>query len=308
MRTALAHGIDVSTHQGKIDWAKAEASGMVDFVFIRIGYRGYGKSGIIREDKWFKANIEGAIANGIKNIGTYFYGTPINKEEAKEEALWCVEKLKPYKKYINLGVVFDFEGWTNPEYRTYGISEAQRTANCKAFNEVIHNAGYITMLYGSKAYIRTKFDIDSINDYIWLAAYPKKPDKNNPPSIGAYDKRVAIWQYSSSGKVDGINAKVDLNYMYINPIEDTKTETGAEKMATIELPYVRYGSEGEHVGTLQRLLNSYGYKDEDGNALKVDKKAGTKTIYAFTEYQKDHPECGEPDGVCGVKGWNSILK
>lgn len=303
----LMHGIDVSTHQGNIDWSKVKASGKADFVIIRIGYRGYGKSGIIKEDKWFKANIEGAIANGIKNIGTYFYATSLNESEAKEEASWCVEKLAPYKNYINLGVVFDFEGWTNPEYRTYGISEAQRTANCKAFNEVIHNAGYITMLYGSKAYIRTKFDIDSITDYIWLAAYPSKPDKNNPPSIGSYDKRVAIWQYSSSGRIDGINAKVDLNYMYINPTKST-VETESEKMATITMSYVRKGSKGAHVGTAQRLLNSYGYKGKDGKVLSVDNNAGNNTIHALKGYQKDHPECGVVDGIGGIKFWNAILK
>jgi GH25 family lysozyme M1 (1,4-beta-N-acetylmuramidase) len=301
----LKQGIDVSTHQGKIDWAKVKASGMVDFVFIRIGFRGYS-NGIIKEDKWFKANIEGAIANGIEMIGGYFFTTALNAEEAKEEALWCAEKLAPYKEHVNLGVVFDLEGYGNPAYRSYGISKEQRTANYKAFSETLKKEGYSGLIYGSKAYVKSKFDIDDIKDYIWLAVYPKAPDKNNPPSIGKYDSRVAIWQYSSSGRVAGINAKVDLDYMYINPTSSQVT-TVTEKVATVGLFYVRKGSTGAHVKTLQILLNAHGYRGKDGKPLTVDGNVGTNTIYAFTEYQKDHPECGKADGVCGVLGWKSLL-
>lgn len=97
-------GVDVSAHQGKINWAKVKESG-VDFAMIRVGYRGY-ETGKIMEDAYFKQNASGAAANGIK-VGIYFYSAAINETEALEEAAWVVSKIAPYK--ITYPVVFDFE-------------------------------------------------------------------------------------------------------------------------------------------------------------------------------------------------------
>ncbi len=286
----LKHGIDVSTHQGEIDWAKVKASGMADFVIIRIGYRGYGASGIIKEDKWFKANIEGAIANGIKHIFGYFFSTSLNEDEGAEEAQWCLDKLEPYKDKIEPIIVFDYEGWKNTDYRTYGISEEQRTANYKAFTEVINAAGYEGLIYGSKAYIRTKFDVDSIDELMWLAAYPAKPDPENPPSIGTYDSRVAIWQYSSSGKVDGINAKVDLNYMYID-IFSNKADGNPYTVPTRTIYLGNSKLTAEDIKWLQWELV------EDGYEIEINGELNKITIAALRDYQYNHGL--EVDGKCG---------
>lgn len=97
-------GIDVSAHQGEIDWARVKASG-VDFAMIRVGYRGY-ETGKIMEDSQFKRNASQAAANGIK-VGIYFYSAAINETEALEEAAWVVSKIAPYR--ITYPVVFDFE-------------------------------------------------------------------------------------------------------------------------------------------------------------------------------------------------------
>lgn len=97
-------GIDVSAHQGTIDWAKVKASG-VDFAMIRVGYRGY-ETGRIMEDSQFKRNASQASANGVK-VGIYFYSAAINETETLEEAAWVVSKIAPYR--ITYPVVFDFE-------------------------------------------------------------------------------------------------------------------------------------------------------------------------------------------------------
>ena len=97
-------GIDVSAHQGVIDWSQVKASG-VDFAMIRVGFRGQTQ-GSIFEDKYFKSNVTGAIKNGIK-VGIYFYSTAISEEEALEEAAWVVNKIAPYN--ITYPVVYDFE-------------------------------------------------------------------------------------------------------------------------------------------------------------------------------------------------------
>ena len=82
-------GIDVSAHNGKINWAAVKAAG-VDFAIIRCGFRGQSV-GKIYEDAYFKTNVSGAAANGIK-VGIYFYSTAINENEAFEEAAWVISK------------------------------------------------------------------------------------------------------------------------------------------------------------------------------------------------------------------------
>lgn len=99
----VRRGIDVSEHQLEIDWAQAAAD--IDFAFIRLGYRGYTEGGLF-EDPYFKANIEGAIANGL-DVGVYFFSQAVNVQEAIEEAEFVLERIREYD--ISLPVVFDWE-------------------------------------------------------------------------------------------------------------------------------------------------------------------------------------------------------
>ena len=117
-------GIDVSHHQGRIDWAQVKASG-VEFAIIRVGYRGQTSGGIY-EDAYFKTNMKGAIANGIK-VGAYFYSTAINETEALEEAAWVVKKIAPYS--ITYPVVYDFEDFNSKRCANVGGAEATKNAN-----------------------------------------------------------------------------------------------------------------------------------------------------------------------------------
>lgn len=289
MSKVLARGIDVSTHQGTIDWVKVKASGMADFVFIRIGFRGYGSSGKLNEDKQFKANIKEASEQNIP-IGLYFYSTAINEAEAIEEANFILERIGDYK--VELPIVYDFEGWRNKEYRTYGITDEQRTANYIAFTDTINAAGYEGLIYGSKAYIRTKFDVDNLDELMWLAAYPNpsKVDPENPPSIGAYDSRVAIWQYSSKGRIDGINVDVDLDYMYID-IFDDKTDKNPYAVPTRTLYLGNSKMTEEDIKWLQWELK------EDGYDIEIDGVFTKTTTAILRDYQFNHGL--EVDGKCG---------
>ena len=117
-----SNGIDVSSHQGRINWAQVAASG-VDFAIIRCGFRGQSV-GAIYEDAYFKTNVAGAAANGIK-VGIYFYSTAINENEALEEAAWVVKKISTYR--ITYPVVYDFEDFG--AYRCSGVGGAQATSN-----------------------------------------------------------------------------------------------------------------------------------------------------------------------------------
>jgi len=208
-------GIDVSKWQGKIDWKKVAESG-IKFVFVRVGNRGL-TSGKISEDPYWKQNIEGALAVGL-DVGAYIYCTSINEVEATEEAIFILERIAPYK--ITMPVVFDYEGISNHNNRNYGMSMAQITALYHVFAELVEKSGYSSLMYGSKAYLPKKFDLANTDDLLWVARYAGKTsvldDEKYFPHISGYDDRIAIWQYANNGTVPGINAKVDLNYMYID--------------------------------------------------------------------------------------------
>lgn len=309
----LYRGIDVSTHQNKIDWERVKATNSVDFVMIRIGFRG-SKDGIIEEDKYFQHNIDGASKNGFM-IGAYFFSTAINEYEAIEEAKYCIEKLKKYD--IKFPVVYDLEGYDKPAYRSYGISKTIRTNNCKAFITTLANAGYTTMIYGSKGHIRSKYNLDALDNFpIWVATYPSDATlatldfDTYRTNLGKYTDNIVMWQYSNRGRIDGINAKVDMDVVYVDipklkptmPKEDTYT-----KMVTVDLPVLKKGVNGEAVEAFQILMNYYGYTDNNGKPLEVDSQYGNCCIQSSSKYQVDHPECGTPDGMVGAKTWTSCL-
>lgn len=194
-------GIDVSKHQGEIDWAQVAADG-IEFAFIRVGNRGYG-TGAIVEDPQFAANIVGASTNGIK-VGVYFFSQAITVEEAQEEAKFVLDKIAPYK--ITCPVVLDVEKVSDSEARMNKISKEQRTANTIAFLEAIETAGYKSMLYHNMEMGTLMLDMTQLEDYEkWFAYYNK--DIYYPYEFG-------VWQYSDKGKVNGINTNVDLNISF----------------------------------------------------------------------------------------------
>ena len=248
----VSYGVDVSKYQGKIDWKKAKAAG-VDFAMIKLGGRGYG-TGIIYEDEYFKANIEGAIANGIK-VGVYFFSQAITIEEAIEEASFCIALLKNYN--IDYPVCFDFEqGTDHPENpslirRTYAAMKAGTltkellTEITCAFCNTLENSGYDSMIYASRnSWKGARWDGKFLNENYrtWLAVWYKNGSSSMLPTFGTgntnlgntfksksyeywptfqidgkTDSQFLMWQYSEKGSIDGINASVDLDMcMYIS--------------------------------------------------------------------------------------------
>lgn len=194
-------GIDVSKHQGEIDWAKVAADG-VEFAFIRVGNRGYG-SGAIVEDPQFETNIVGAITHGIK-VGVYFFSQAITVEEAQEEAQFVLEKVAPYK--VTCPIVLDVEKVSDSEARMNKISTEQRTANTLAFLKAVETAGYKTMLYHNMEMATMKLDMTQLEQYQkWFAYYNKEL---------YYPYAYDVWQYSDKGKVDGIDGEVDMNISF----------------------------------------------------------------------------------------------
>lgn len=194
-------GIDVSAHQGKINWAAVKAAG-VEFAMIRCGFRGYG-TGAICEDAYFKTNVAGATANGIK-VGIYFYSAAINENEAVEEAVWVISKIKTYR--ITYPVVYDFEDYQR--YRCANVDGAQATKNAHTFLNLIRQAGYDPMMYANKSDLTSRISRSAFSGYkMWLAHYTSQTD---------YSGSYQMWQYTSKGSVSGISGYVDMNIAYFS--------------------------------------------------------------------------------------------
>lgn len=200
----LTYGIDVSTHNGYINWQQVEKT--QDFAIIRIGYRGY-QYGTLQEDNRYIQNLMGAQSAGIK-IGAYFYTQAINEDEAREEANWMADRLSKYN--ITYPVIIDTEYSKDKTGRADNISVEQRTKNMLAFIETIQNRGYKGAIYASKYWLKDMLDEDKLaNCDIWVAHYTN--DINNTTD---YDRPYAMWQYTSNGVVQGINGDVDMNVCY----------------------------------------------------------------------------------------------
>lgn len=195
-----SNGIDVSAHQGRINWAQVAASG-VQFAIIRCGFRGQ-TAGSIYEDAYFKTNVAGAAANGIK-VGIYFYSTAVNENEALEEAAWVVKKISTYR--ITYPVVYDFEDFG--AYRCAGVGGAQATSNALTFLNFVRANGYEPMMYANKSDITTRMSRGSFNCKFWLAHYTSQTD---------YKGSFNMWQYTSRGSVPGIAGNVDMNVAYFS--------------------------------------------------------------------------------------------
>jgi len=192
-------GIDVSSHQGEIDWQAVKNAG-VQFAFIRAGYRGY-ESGKLIEDEYFDRNMQGAMDAGLP-VGVYFFSQAITAEEAREEAQLTLSMMEGYD--VELPVVFDWEVITNGDYaRTANITTLGLTDCVIGFCEAVKEAGYTPMFYQNKGTALSKMDLELVTDYgFWLAEYDDLP---------SYPYHYDIWQYTDQGRIDGIEGRVDLN-------------------------------------------------------------------------------------------------
>lgn len=204
-----AIGIDISKYQGEIDWEKVRADG-IEFVFIRIGYRGYGEAGKLMADEMFDTNIQGAQAQGL-DVGVYLFSQAVNEEEAVEEAQLVIDHLQGYE--LQLPVVYDPETIRNDKARTDDVSGEQFTRNTIAFCEAIKEAGYQPMIYSNMVWEAFQFQMEELTEYpFWYADYEDLPQT---------PYRYEYWQYSENGQVDGISGIVDMNLRLIPGEEQT---------------------------------------------------------------------------------------
>ncbi len=197
-------GIDVSYHQGEIDWQRVAADG-IDFAIMRVGYRGY-ETGEINLDERFHTYINGALDAGIE-VGVYFFSQAVTTEEAIEEANFVMEQVQRYD--ITFPIIYDWEIMESENARTNNIAPYTVTECAAAFCDTISDGGYTPMVYGSLKFALFKLDMSKLKAYdFWYAEY--KHGYNEP--LYPYDFK--IWQYASDGRVDGIEGDVDLNICF----------------------------------------------------------------------------------------------
>lgn len=199
-----ALGIGVCGWNGEVNWNKVKESG-IEYAMIRVGYRG-SISGTLVEDKNFRKNIEGAIKAGIP-VGLYFTSQAITEVEAVEEASMVLSLCKEYDITYPVFIHTVDGGGSR---RADELKQRNRTIICQAFCETIHNSGYKAGIYADKNRLNEKLDMHSVPEkiYTWLAEYG---------DAVTYDNKYHIWQYTSSGRVLGIEGKVALSLSTLEP-------------------------------------------------------------------------------------------
>lgn len=201
MTAEAIRGIDVSEHQGDIDWQAVKASG-VEFAIIRVGYRGYGNGALLPDEK-AQSNYESAKAAGLQ-VGAYLFSQAISVEEAQEEAAFFLEQIKDWE--LDLWAVYDWE-YISAEARTADVDALTLTKCTKAFLDMVAEAGYQPMVYFNRSQAEKRLLLHALAEYdFWLAMY------RDPIDTFAY--RPDMWQYTNQGSVPGINGNVDINLWF----------------------------------------------------------------------------------------------
>lgn len=197
--------IDVSEFQDAINWTKAKADG-VQGVIVRCGYRG-AETGKLNTDSMFLNHIKGAYKVGLP-VGIYMFTEAKTEKEGREEADYAIKLWQTAGVPISYPIGVDTEAVKLPKERAKNLTKAQRTNAIKGFCEQIKAKGYTPMIYASTSWLNNKLDMSKLPYDVWVAQYASKCE---------YKGKYIMWQYTSSGKVNGAKGKIDLNHCYIEP-------------------------------------------------------------------------------------------
>jgi GH25 family lysozyme M1 (1,4-beta-N-acetylmuramidase) len=200
--------IDVSAHNGTIDFAKVKSDG-IQGVIIRAGY------GVSTVDKNFHANIKNALANGL-HVGVYWFGYAYTVVQAEKEAQFCINTLKPYSGKVDLPIFYDWEYDSYNYAKKQGVTVSKQLCSdmTAKFCDTLENNGYFSGFYANVDYLN-RFYTDTVKQRytLWVAQWS---------SYCTYGGNFGIWQYGAetnkidSKTVNGISGVVDKDYCYID--------------------------------------------------------------------------------------------
>ena len=244
----MIKGIDVSKHNGTIDFKKVKDSG-IKFVIIRAGY---GGSAPVKDEK-FEENYKNARANGLL-VGAYIYSyadTPSDITCEKEAVIKWLDG-----RHLDLPVFLDLE-----DAKTSKCNKVEITSFANEFCTYIKNKGYKAGIYANKYWLLNKIDIDNllanVDVTIWLAEW-----NNNP----TYKGRYSIWQYTSKGHVNGINGNVDMNYLYDDNIINNENNESSEYKGNSIVDYLKSIGVESSYKNRKKLAKENGIKNYSGTA------------------------------------------
>lgn len=257
-------GIDVSYHQGTIDWKKVKNAG-IEFAIIRIGYGIYD----YQKDKQFENNYKNARANGIP-VGVYHYSYATSVAEAQKEANLVVSWLNG--RDLDLPVYFDIE-----DKSQQNLGKSTLNSMCETFCNIIEAAGYWAGIYSNKYWATSIIDGPTLGKRYtyWIAQYNDKCTYTGP---------YAIWQYSSTGKVNGINGNVDMNYQYSEvggKTGSTSNGSSSSKKSNETIANEVIAGKWGNGNTRKTKLTNAGY-DYDTIQAIVNEKMGASSTVTYT--------------------------
>lgn len=266
MSKAIYKGIDVSEWQGAIDWAKVKASG-IQFVIPRAGY---GQNNI---DARWKEYAKGASAAGLY-LGAYWFSYAYTVDMARSEADYLCNAVEAAGIKPMFPLYFDFEYDSYNYAKKHGVTlnsiALARIAD--AFLARVEERGYYAGNYTNPDFLNRGFSGLTDRFDTWLAQW----------GVSAPTTECGVWQYSSKGKIPGIDGNVDMDYAYVDyPAlikRGTKPEPEPDENCVVTLRVIQKGDEGTAVQCWQMLLNGWGY------------------------------DCGDPDGIFGAKTEAATIK
>lgn len=198
---AICKGIDVSYHNGTIDWKRVKQS-EVEYAIIRCGYGTNDKN---QDDKKWEENVKGCIDNNIP-YGVYLYSYADTVEKASSEADHAIRLLQGKK--LKYPVYYDLE----EDKLRDKISKQTIADIAQTFCDKLSAKGYTVGIYANKDWFTNYLTDSRFNNWTkWVAQYN---------TVCNYKGKYDMWQCSSTGRVPGISGNVDLNYSY-SPFENS---------------------------------------------------------------------------------------
>ena len=191
----MTTGIDVSEHNGIINWVEAKKH--IGFAIIRAGY---GQGNV---DKQFNRNTSECIRLKIP-FGVYWFSYARSKQEAKNEAICCMAQVKGMK--LDYPIFFDFEEESYKNIQRSGITNVNPCELANAFFESLKALNFKCGLYTNQNCLNMWYRPIFKNQFLWLATWSDKK-----PNIDC-----DIWQNSDHGDIVGVPTKVDTNICYTN--------------------------------------------------------------------------------------------
>ena len=236
IQNVLHRGIDVSRWQEEINWSQVAKD---DISFVMLGTRSKGAV-----DPYFHKNIQNAAANGIK-VGVYIYSLATTTDMAVQEADFVLNLINDYP--ISYPVAFDMEDSTQGN-----LSKSELAAIANAFCKRISQAGYYPIIYANENWLKNKLDMSQMNYPVWVARYSARPTYQDP----------VMWQATSSGSVNGIKTRVDIDFQF----KDFSSVIPADTWRTINGKRYYYANYQKQKNAWAKDGDDWYYMDKDGLA------------------------------------------